>query len=97
MRQVRKRLGSIIIAIAMIMTLLPVTAFAVQEVGTAQDLTAAAASGGEIKLTADIELDQTLSIPAGVTLTLDLAGNDIKLTNAGFGIEKGGEVKIKER
>ena len=96
MRQVRKRLGSIIIAIAMIMTLLPVTAIAVQEVGTAQDLTAAAASGGEIKLTADIELDQTLSIPAGVTLTLDLAGNDIKFTNAGFGIENRGALTIND-
>jgi len=46
-------------------------------IDNAEDLKAAVAEGGQFKLGADIALDESLNVPAGKTVSLDLAGYDI--------------------
>ena len=70
--------------------------FEVVEVATAADLATAVAAGGAVKLTADVALTSTLTIPAGKEVTIDLNGK--KLTNAStqnFAIQVNGTVVIE--
>ena len=71
----KKRILSILLLCCMVLTLLPVTAFAAAkiEVGTEEELLAALADNtiGKITLTADITVSQTLVIDRQVVLVLD--------------------------
>lgn len=84
MKRISKRLLSLVLALMMVATLLPmgaIQAFADDitwtEVGTYEELTAALANGGNIKLTADITAtaQTTISKPT----TLDFNGNTLTL------------------
>ena len=73
-----KKIISIALALLMVAVMLPVMAMADEAVvSTKEELTAAVANGGNIKLTNDIKLTETLNINAGATIVLDLAGNKI--------------------
>ena len=71
----KKRILSILLLCCMVLTLLPVTAFAAAkiEVGTEAELLAALADNtiDKITLTADITVSQTLVIDRQVVLVLD--------------------------
>ena len=71
----KKRILSILLLCCMVLTLLPVTAFAAAkiEVGTEAELLAALADNtiDKITLTADITVSQTLKIDRQVVLVLD--------------------------
>jgi len=51
-----------------------------ENISTADTLAAALAEGGNVKLTGNITVDTSLEIPAGVEVTLDLNGKEIKGT-----------------
>ena len=73
-----KKVISIALALLMVAVMLPVMAMADEAVvSTKEELTAAVAAGGNIKLTNDIKLTETLNINAGATIVLDLAGKKI--------------------
>ena len=74
-----KRLISILLALLMVAVMLPVMVMAAEptEVATQEALKDAVANSGNIKLTTDIVLTETLTINTGVTIVLDLAGNKI--------------------
>ena len=73
-----KKVISIALALLMVAVMLPVMAMADEAVvSTKEELTAAVANGGNIKLTNDIKLTETLNINAGATIVLDLAGKKI--------------------
>ena len=74
-----KKIISIALALLMVAVMLPVMAMAAEptEVATQEALKNAVANSGNIKLTSDIVLTETLNINAGVTIVLDLAGNKI--------------------
>ena len=74
-----KKIISIALALLMVAVMLPVMAMAAEptEVATKDELTTAVAAGGNIKLTNDIKLTETLKINSGVTIVLDLAGKKI--------------------
>ena len=71
-----KKIISIALALLMVAVMLPVMAMA-EDVNDATTLKAAVATSGNIKLTNDIKLTETLNINAGVTIVLDLAGKKI--------------------
>ena len=84
MKRISKRLLSLVLALMMVATLLPmgaIQAFAEEltwtEVGTYEELTAALANGGNIKLTADITATAQTTISK--TTTLDFNGNTLTL------------------
>lgn len=74
-----KKVISIALALLMVAVMLPVMAMAADatEVSTQEELKNAVANGGNIKLTDDIVLTETLTINPGVTIVLDLAGKKI--------------------
>ena len=74
-----KKVISIALALLMVAVMLPVMAMAAEvEVSDETSLKAAVATNGNnIKLTKDITLNGTLTINAGVTIVLDLAGKKI--------------------
>ena len=81
----RRRILSILMAAAMVLSLLPATALADEtwtKVSSAEDLSAALAAGGNIKLTGDITVntEQSWTIGSGVTVVLDLNGHSITST-----------------
>ena len=77
-----KKIISIALALLMVAVMLPVMAMAAEptEVATQEALKDAVANSGNIKLTTDIVLTETLTINTGVTIVLDLAGNKISAT-----------------
>lgn len=74
-----KKIISIALALLMVAVMLPVMAMAdgATEVATQDDLKNAVANSGNIKLTSDIVLTETLKINSDVTIVLDLAGKKI--------------------
>lgn len=74
-----KKIISIALALLMVAVMLPVMAMAdgATEVATQEALKNAVANSGNIKLTSDIVLTETLTINSGVTIVLDLAGKKI--------------------
>lgn len=74
-----KKVISIALALLMVAVMLPVMAMAEEptEVATQEALKNAVANSGNIKLTSDIVLTETLTINSGVTIVLDLAGKKI--------------------
>ena len=74
-----KKIISIALALLMVAVMLPVMAMAEEptEVATQEALKNAVANSGNIKLTTDIVLTETLKINSGVTIVLDLAGKKI--------------------
>ena len=86
----KKRVLTALLAVIMVISLGTVSALAEgpTEVGTFDDLTTALAAGGEIKLTADIELTGgdngtgSVVVPANVTVRLDLNGYKIKAVSS---------------
>ncbi len=52
------------------------------EISNAVSLAAALQNGGTFKVTSDIALDSTMTVPAGVTVNLDLGTNSIAADNA---------------
>ena len=71
-----KKIISIALALLMVAVMLPVMAMAA-DVNDTTTLKDAVAAGGNIKLTNDIKLTETLNINAGATIVLDLAGKKI--------------------
>lgn len=79
MKKTRTRIGSILIALALILTLLPVSALAVTEIVTDENtLKTAVAQGGDIQLGENISLTEGLVITDGVSVTIDLNGNTLR-------------------
>jgi len=81
------KLLSLILAVAMVVGMLPAAIAAEEpqnstatEVATFAELQAALNSGGNITLMADIELTDTLTVPADATVTLNLNGKTISQT-----------------
>ena len=70
-----KKIISIALALLMVAVMLPIMAMAdgATEVATQEALKNAVANSGNIKLTSDIVLTETLTINSGVTIVLDLA------------------------
>lgn len=65
----------------------------VTEVGTSAAFIEAMKAGGSIKLTAGFELTAVATVPAGVTVTLDLNGNTINSTKGiGAHIKNAGDL-----
>lgn len=71
----KKKLLAVIMALAMMMTLLPVTAFAAGDINSAEALQYALNTGGNVTLGASITGDFT--VPSGSTVTLNLNGHTI--------------------
>ena len=105
----KKRILPIIMAIAMIVSLMPTMAFAAPitaddgalEVASADDLLTAiqnAESGMEsaIRLTEGITIDQTIEIPAGREIVLDLNGQKIESTVDGYTLVNNGTLTIND-
>lgn len=87
----KKRILSCLMALALCMTLLPTAALAegetIKEVNSVEDLKNAIETGSNsiVKLTADIEIDTTLTVNR--TVTLDLNDHVLKMTGTGRVIE----------
>lgn len=68
------------------------------KVSTANELTAALAAGGKVKLVENIQLSNTVEIPAGVAVEIDLNGKNIGTLGSTKGCPlylKGGKLTIK--
>ena len=92
-----KKIISIALALLMVAVMLPVMAMAAEptEVATQEALKNAVANSGNIKLTTDIVLTETLKINSGVTIVLDLAGKKISAAMDGpHMISSAGNLKI---
>ncbi len=75
----KRKLLAGLLSLAMIFSLVPMTAFAEGTTVTTEDaLRAAIAAGDTITLGGDIAVTSTLEIPAGKTVSIDLAGYDIE-------------------
>lgn len=79
----RMYIGGVLLVMAMLLTLLPITAQATEsdtptEVGSFEGLKTAVAQGGSIKLTGNIDLTEVLII--GMSVDLDLNGFTIRQT-----------------
>ena len=79
MRTQRKLLATLL-SLVVLISLVPTSAFAADGVTTEDALREAVASGGDITLGDDIALTQTLEIPEGMTVTLDLDGHTLTQT-----------------
>lgn len=83
MKKTRTRIGSILLALALVLTLLPVSALAVTKIVTDEStLRTAVAQSGDIQLGEDISLTEGLAIPDGVSVTIDLNGKTLSNTTA---------------
>ena len=99
-----KKLMSIVLALVMALSLCVTTTWAaVTEVNTETDLRNAAAAGGEIKLTGNIELTSTLEIKDSKSVTIDLngftitsnIGTAIKVNNGYLTVTGTGNINVK--
>ena len=83
MKKTRTRIGSILLALVLVLTLLPVSALAVTEIVTDENtLKTAVAQGGDIQLGENFSLVEGLVIPTGVSVTIDLNGKTLSNTTA---------------
>ena len=94
-----KRFLSIILAVAMIVVLFPVAAFAEDEgsISTADDLKNAIENATDetiVQLGADLSFDDQLTIPDGKNITLDLNGH--KLTISESILVNGGRLTVQD-
>ena len=76
------KLKQIIFALVAIMSSFSVSVWAQTTVTAAAELTEALANGGEVTLGADITVNETQTIPAGVSVTLDLNGKTVSQSKA---------------
>ena len=88
MKQVKRRVWSILLACVMLLTMLPASAWAadgVTEVADSGDLIDAFAQGGEIQLKNDITVtgNTTLQILEEIEVSLNLGGHKLTLQNVG--------------
>ena len=100
----RKRILSILLTLCMVLSIAPATVFAedsvVTEVSTAEDLTTAIENSAvsTVKLTADINISNSLTVNR--TVTLDLNGHVLKYESANKGsvivVENGGQLTIED-
>ena len=95
-----KKLISFILALAVMLAMTPALAFtpnvqaAATPVDNESELTSAVAGGGEVKLSSDITLANTLEVNSG-TVTLDLNGHTLSETAAVITVT-GGHLTIKD-
>ena len=91
-----RKLLSFLLALAMILSMIPAVMAEGEttEVSTSDAFVAAMAAGGSIKLTDSFELNAPATVPAGVTVTLDLNGKTISSTNELYFISNAGELTI---
>ena len=100
----RKRILSILLTLCMVLSIAPATVFAedsvVTEVSTAEDLTTAIENSAvsTVKLTADINISNSLTVNR--TVTLDLNGHVLKYESENKGsvivVENGGQLTIED-
>ena len=95
----KKRLLSLLLALALCLALLPGVALAATSVTNEQQLRDAVASGGEIQLVNTITINSTLTIESGKTVTLDLNGHVLKMDGSGsaIAVNDGAVLTIKDR
>lgn len=93
MKKRRLMLCSIISLIMVFVMAVPMTVSAAENVTTAEQLKAAVAKGGDITLGANIEA--SIEIPAGVTVTLDLNGKTLTNEAGKHTITNEGTLTIK--
>lgn len=74
----KRKMLSMLMALAMILSLLPVTALAA-DVDSAEALQSALNAGGDVKLTESVT--GNFVVPAGKAVTLDLNGNTTKINS----------------
>ena len=91
-----RKLLSFLLALAMILSMIPAVMAEGEttEVSASDAFVAAMAAGGSIKLTDSFELNAPATVPAGVTVTLDLNGKTISSTNELYFISNAGELTI---
>lgn len=78
------KLLSVVLTLCVLLAAFSLTALAAEGVTTAKDLAAALAAGGEVRLGADItSVGAPVTVPAGVTASLDLAGHTLEGNNQG--------------
>ena len=76
---------SLLLCLLLVATLAPISVFAaspVTKVDTEAELADALTTGGNIALDSDIVINETILIPAGVTVTLDLNGHAITVVES---------------
>ena len=78
MKKTRTRIGSILLALALVLTLLPATALAAEIPVEGGELEA-----GTYTLTEDTKLGQKLVVPANADVTIDLAGHTLDFSACG--------------
>ena len=87
MRRTHKRFGSLLLVMAMLLTMLPVSAMAadttVTSFGGLKDAVQSAGSGDTITISGTIKLDGDLEIPEGKELTLKGESDAAKLATSG--------------
>lgn len=93
MKKRRLMLCSLVSLIMVFVMAVPMTVSAATNVTTADQLKAAVAKGGDITLGADIEA--SIEIPAGVTITLDLNGKTLTNEAGNHTITNEGTLTIK--
>lgn len=93
MKKRRLMLCSLVSLIMVFVMAMPMTVSAATNVTTADQLKAAVAKGGDITLGADIEA--SIEIPAGVTITLDLNGKTLTNEAGNHTITNEGTLTIK--
>ena len=71
------------------------TTIDIENITTAADLRTALANGHSAKLAADITIDETISVPAGKDVILDLNGHKITNASAAIAIMVDGNLEIK--
>lgn len=75
------KLLSVALTLCVLLAAFSLTAFAAKSVTTAEDLATALAAGGEVRLDADItSVGAPVTVPAGVTATLDLNGHTLTVS-----------------
>ena len=95
----KKRIMATWMALILALTLLPAAALAANVVATADDLNAAvtgAADATVIQLSNDITLGETLTIPAGKDITLDLNGHALSISATTGGVSNYGTLTIQD-
>ena len=78
------KLLSVVLTLCVLLAAFSLTALAAEGVTTADGLAAALAAGGEVRLDADItSVGAPVTVPAGVTASLDLNGHTLEGNNQG--------------